>query len=102
MGISLAASIAGWVEALVLARLAGRAVSGVSPLQPLRRLVPAIGAASAVALILRFVVQDLWAPLAALIAVGLSGLTYVAVARASDVDEVDLVLIGPLTRFRRS
>jgi putative peptidoglycan lipid II flippase len=101
MGIALAASVAGWTEAIVLGRLSRRAVAGVSPLQPLRRLAPAIASSAAVAVIARFLVDDLWAPLAALIAVGLSGLAYLGVARATHIEEVDLVLLGPLARHRR-
>ncbi len=101
MGIALAASVAGWTEAIVLGRLAASAVSGVAPLEPLRRLLPAIAGAAFVALALRFVVQDLWTPLAAVIAVGGSGLAYLAGAWALRIDELDLVLVGPLSRYRR-
>ena len=101
VGIALAASIAGWTEAIVLGRLAGRAVEGVRPLEPLRRLLPSIAAAVAVALIMRIVVTDVWTPLAAVLALAATGLTYVGVSRATGIDEVDLLFVGPAARLRR-
>ena len=100
-GIALAASIAGWIEAIVLGRLAGRTVAGVRPLQPLLRLLPSIGAAAVVAVAARAVVGDLWTPLAAAVAVAVTGLAYVGVGRATGVREVDLLLVGPAARWRR-
>ena len=100
MGITLGSAVAAWVEAFLLWRLADRAVPGVSPLKPLGRLVPALGAAAIVALVMRVVTDDMWPPAAALLAVGLAGLTYLAVCRLRGVGEVDLVLVGPLRRLR--
>lgn len=100
MGITLGSAVAAWVEAFLLWRLADRAVPGVSPLKPLGRLVPALGAAAIVALVMRVATDDMWPPAAALLAVGLSGLAYLAVCRVRGVREVDLVLVGPLRRLR--
>lgn len=100
MGITFGSAVAAWVEAILLWRLADRTVPGVSPLAPLRGLLPALGAAAVVAIAMRFATDDMWPPLAAALAVGLSGLTYLAVCRARNVSEVDLVLVGPLKRFR--
>ncbi len=101
MGITLGSAIGGWVEALLLWRLARRAVPGVSPFAPLQRLLPALGASAVVAIGMRFVTDDMWPPLAALLSVGLSGLIFVGVCWLRRVPEVDLVLAGPLRRLRR-
>lgn len=100
MGITLGSAVAAWVEAILLWRLADRTVPGVSPLAPLRDLLPALGGAAVVAIAMRFVTDDLWPPLAAALAVGLSGLTYLVICRVRGVKEVDLILAGPLRRFR--
>ena len=102
MGITFGSAIGAWAEALLLWRLAERTVPGVSPLAPLRRLLPALAAAAVVAVAMRFVTDDMWPPLAAALAVGLSGLAYLVVCRASQVSEVNLLLVGPLKRFRSS
>lgn len=100
MGITLGSAVAAWVEAVLLWRLAERAVPGVSPLAPLRKLLPALAVSAVVALAMRVVTNDMWPPLAAVLAVGLSGLTYLVVCRVRGIKEVDLVLAGPLRRFR--
>lgn len=100
MGITFGSAVAAWVEAILLWRLADRTVPGVSPLAPLRPLLRPLGAAAVVALAMRFVTDDMWPPLGAALAVGLSGLTYLAVCRARNVAELDLLLVGPLKRFR--
>ena len=102
MGITLGSAVAAWVEAVLLWRLADKVIPGVSPLAPVRQLIPALSAAAIVAIGMRFVTNDMWPPLAAALAVGVSGLTYLAVCRARNVSEVDLVLVGPLKRFRSS
>ncbi|MGI9606086.1 MAG: murein biosynthesis integral membrane protein MurJ [Acidimicrobiales bacterium] len=101
MGITLGSALAAWIEAILLWRLARTAVPGVSPLRPLRQLVPALGAAAAVALVFRFLTDDVWPPLAMVLSVGAAGVAYLLAARANGVREVDLVLIGPLRRFRQ-
>lgn len=101
VGITLGSAVAAWVEALLLWRLANRTIDGVSPLEPLKPLLPAIAAAAFVAIGMRFVTDDLWPPLAAVLAVGLSGLTYLAVCFVTGVPQINLVLVGPLKRFRK-
>lgn len=101
MGITLGSAVAAWVEAILLWRLAARAVPGVSPLAPLKRVIPALAAAGLVAVAMRFVTDDMWPPLAMVVAVGLSGLTYLAVCWATRVEQVNLVLVGPLRKLRR-
>ena len=100
MGITLGSGVAAWVEVMLLWRLAERAVPGISPLRPLRRLLPALGAMAVVAIGMRFVTDDMWPPIAAVLAVGLSGLVYLGVCRSRGVPEVNLLLVGPLRRFR--
>lgn len=100
MGITLGSAVAAWVEATLLWRLAARTVPGVSPLRPLKALLPALAAASLVAIGMRFVTDDMWPPVAALLAVGMAGLTYLAVCYLRRVPQIDLVLVGPLKRFR--
>jgi putative peptidoglycan lipid II flippase len=101
MGITLGSAIGAWVEGLLLWRLAGRTVPGVSPFAPLQRLLPALGASAVVAIGMRFVTDDMWPPLAAFLSVGLSGLTFVGICWLRRVPEVDLILAGPLRRLRR-
>lgn len=101
VGITLGSAVSGWVEAILLWRLARKAVPGVSPLRPLKSLAPALGTAAVVAVVMRFVVDGWWTPLAMVVAVGLSGLSYVGVARATGVAEVNHLLVGPLKRLRR-
>ncbi len=101
VGITLGSAIAAWVESVLLWRLADRAVPGVSPLGPLKPLLPALGAAAVVAIVMRFATDDMWPPLAAVLAVGFSGLTYLAVCWLTGVPQVNLVLVGPLKRFRK-
>lgn len=100
MGITLGSAVAAWIEAFLLWRLADRAIPGVSPLVPVRKLLPGLAAAGIVALAMRVATDDMWPPLAALLAVGSAGLTYLVVCRLRGVREVDLVLAGPLRRFR--
>ncbi|MFT7473627.1 MAG: putative peptidoglycan lipid II flippase [Verrucomicrobiales bacterium] len=102
VGITLGSAIAAWVEAILLWRLADKAVPGVSPLRPLKPLLPALAGAAAVAVGMRFVTDDMWPPLAAALAVGLTGLMYLGLCRALGIPQVDLVLVGPLKRFRTS
>jgi putative peptidoglycan lipid II flippase len=101
MGIALAAAIAAWTEAVLLGRLARRTVAGIAPLAPLRRMLPALGAAGVVAIICRFITDGWWPPLGAVVGVGAAGVAYVLTARATGVDESNLVLVGPLSRLRR-
>lgn len=100
-GIAIAASIAGWIEAVLLGRLARKTVDGIHPLAPLRRLLPALGAAGVVGLICRFITDGWWPILGALFGVGAAGVTYVLTARATGVEESNLVFAGPLSRLRR-
>jgi len=102
MGITLGSAIAAWVEAILLWRLTAKAVPGVSPLRPLKPLIPALVVAGFVAIAMRFVTDDLWPPLAAALAVGLTGLTYLGMCWMQGVPQINLVLVGPLRRFRRS
>ncbi len=100
MGITLGSAVAAWVEATLLWRLAARTVPGVSPLRPLKALLPALAAAALVSIGMRFVTDDMWPPIAAVLAVGFTGLTYLAVCYVRRVPQIDLVLLGPLKRFR--
>ena len=100
MGITLASSVGAWVEAFLLWRLADKEIPGVSPLRSIKPLVPALAAATVVALVMRALTDDVWPPLAALLAVGLTGLTYVGTCRLRKVSEVNLLLVGPLKGFR--
>ena len=102
VGITLGSAVAAWVEATLLWRLAARAIPGVSPLAPLKPLLPALAGAAVVAIAMRFVTDDMWPPIAAVLAVGLSGLTYLALCFALKIPQIDLVLVGPLKKFRRS
>ena len=101
MGITLASAIAAWVEAGLLQRLAARTISGINPLKAVGPLAPALVASSVVAVVMRVVTDDVWPPLALVLAVGLSGLTYVGVCWVKRVPAVNALLIGPLARFRR-
>ena len=101
VGITFGSAVAAWVEALLLWRLANRTIDGVSPLGPLKPLLPALAAAALVAVGMRFVTDDVWPPIAAVLAVGLSGLTYLAVCFVTGVPQINLVLLGPLKRFRK-
>ena len=101
MGITLASAIAAWVEAGLLQRLADRTISGINPLKAVGPLAPALVASSVVAVVMRVVTDDVWPPLALVLAVGLSGLTYVGVCWVKRVPAVNALLIGPLARFRR-
>ena len=101
MGITLASAIAAWVEAGLLQRLAARTISGINPLKAVGPLAPALVASSVVAVVMRVVTDDMWPPLALVLAVGLSGLTYVGVCWVKRVPAVNALLIGPLARFRR-
>ncbi len=101
MGITLGSAVAAWVEATLLWRLADKAIPGVSPLGPLKPLLPALAGAALVAIAMRFVTDDMWPPLAAILAVGLSGVTYLALCFALKIPQIDLVLVGPLKKFRR-
>ena len=101
VGITLGSAVASWVEAYVLGRLAGRAVPGVNPFAPFKPLLPALIAAAIVALIMRFVTDDLFIPLAMVLSVGLSGLTYLLVNYIRGVPEVNMLLVGPLKSLRR-
>lgn len=100
-GITLASSVGSWVEAILLQRLARKTITDFNPFHSVRSLLPALGLAAAVAIVLRFITDDLWPPAALVIAVGLSGLTYVATARATGVAAVNAVLVGPLARLRK-
>ena len=100
MGITLGSAIAAWVEGVLLWRAADRAVPGVSPLRPIKALIPAITAAAVVALIMRVVTDDMWPPLAMILSVGLSGVTYLVVCRITKVKALNVLLLGPLKRFR--
>jgi len=99
-GITFGSAVAAWVEAVLLWFMARNAVPGISPLKPLKPLLPSLAAAAVVAVLLRFGTDDLWPPLAALVSVGFAGLTYVGVAWLRGVEETNLVLVGPLRRFR--
>ena len=101
MGITLASAIAAWVEVGLLQRLADRTISGINPLKAVGPLAPALVASSVVAVVMRVVTDDMWPPLALVLAVGLSGLTYVGVCWVKRVPAVNALLIGPLARFRR-
>ena len=101
MGITLASSVAAWVEAGLLQRLAARTVSGVNPLRALRPLLPALAVSAVVAVVMRFLTVDVWPPAALVLAVGLSGLSYVGVCWATRVPAVNALLVGPLARLRR-
>lgn len=101
MGITLGSAVASWVEAFVLGRLARKAVPDINPFEPLSRLLLPLGAAAAVAIVMRFVTDDMWPPLAMVLAVGLSGVTYLAVCWIRKVPEINLVLLGPLKKLRR-
>ena len=74
---------------------------GVSPLKPVKALIPALVAAGLVAIGMRFVTDDMWPPLAMVLSVGLSGLTYLAVCWIRGVKEINLLLVGPLRSLRR-
>ena len=100
MGITLGSAIAAWVEGVLLWRAADRAVPGVSPLRPIKALIPAITAAAVVALIMRVVTDDMWPPLAMILSVGLSGVTYLVICRITKVKALNVLLLGPLKRFR--
>ena len=99
-GITFGSAVAAWVEAILLWLLARKAVPGISPLRPLKPLIPAMIAAAAVAILFRFITDDMWPPLAGLLSVGFAGLAYVGVARLRRIEESNLVLVGPLRRFR--
>lgn len=101
IGITLGSAVAAWLELALLTRLANSHVSDIGPLRSVVPLLPALAVAAVVALALRVVTDDMWPPLAALIAVGLSGLAYVATAVAMRVPAANAVLIGPLARLRR-
>ena len=101
VGITLGSAVAAWVEAALLWRLADKAIPGVSPLAPLKKLLPALGTAALVAILMRFVTDNMWPPLAAVIAVGSTGLTYLATSWATGVKEVNMVLVGPLKSLKR-
>ena len=85
----------------MLQRLADRTISGINPLKAVGPLAPALVASSVVAVVMRVVTDDMWPPLALVLAVGLSGLTYVGVCWVKRVPAVNALLIGPLARFRR-
>ena len=99
-GITFGSAVAAWVEAILLWFMARDAVPGISPLRPLKPLLPSIAAAAVVAILFRFGTDDLWPPLAALLSVGFAGLAYVGVAWLRGVEETNLVLVGPLKRYR--
>lgn len=101
VGITLASAIAAWVEAGLLQRLAGRTIADINPLRSMRPLLPALAVGAIVALVMRFVTDDMWPPLAVVIAVGSSGLAYVVTCWATRVPAVNAVLVGPLSRLRR-
>lgn len=101
MGITLGSAVASWVEAFVLGRLASKAVPGINPFGPLKRLLPALAVSAVVAIIMRVVTDDMWPPLAMLLAVGSAGVTYLAVCFVRKVPEINLVLVGPLKKLRR-
>ena len=101
MGITLGSAVAGWVEAILLWRAADRAVPGVSPLRPIKALIPALIAAAVVAVIMRFVTDDVWPPLAMVLSVGLSGMTYLIVCWITKVKALNVLLVGPLRSLRR-
>lgn len=101
MGITLASAVAAWVEAILLRRLAKQSIIDLDPLAAVRPLVPAIAAAATVAIIMRFATDDMWPPLAMVLAVGLTGLSYLATCRATNVTALNSLLVGPLARLRR-
>ncbi len=101
MGITLGSAVAAWVEAVLLWRLADNAIPGVSPLRPVKALIPALVGAGVVAIAMRFVTDDMWPPLAMILSVGLSGVTYLAICWVTKVKALNVVLVGPLRSLRR-
>ena len=49
---------------------------------------------------MRVVTDDVWPPLAMILSVGLSGVTYLVVCRITKVKALNVLLLGPLKRFR--
>lgn len=101
MGITFGSAVAAWVEGILLWRAADRAVPGVSPLRPIKALIPALIAAATVAIGMRFATDDMWPPLAMVLSVGLSGLTYLIVCWMTKVKALNVLLVGPLRSLRR-
>jgi len=94
-GITLAASVAGWVEWLLLRR-AVRAKLG--PGQPLGRLLAGLCAAAGLASLVawggRLLVSTLHPALAAIIVLGMFGTSYLAATRIAGVPESRLIADG--------
>ena len=101
MGITLGSAVAGWVEAILLWRLADKAIPGVSPLRPIKALIPALIGAGVVAILMRIVTDDMWPPLAMILSVGLSGLTYLIICWVLRIPALNVLLGGPLRKLRR-
>ncbi len=101
MGITLGSAVAAWIEAILLWRLADKAIPGVSPLRPIKALIPALVGAGLVALVMRVVTDDMWPPLAMVLSVGLSGITYLVIAWFQRIPALNVLLVGPLKPLRR-
>lgn len=102
MGITLGSAVGGWVEAILLWRMADRAVAGISPLRTVRPLLPALLATAITILALRVVTDDWWPLLGAAVTVGFGGVIYIGVLWAMRVPQANLVFIGPLRKLRRN
>jgi len=100
MGITLGSAVAAWLEFALLTRLASTHVRDLRPLRAMGPLITPLVSAAIVAIAMRVATDDMWPPLAALLAVGFSGLSYVGAAILLRVDAAQAVLVGPLKRLR--
>lgn len=100
IGITLGSAIGAWVEAFLLSKLANIKIPGIDPFSPLKALRGPAVVAAVVALVTRTFTAGLWPPLGGIVSVGTAGLAYLFACRASGIREVNLLLIGPLNRWR--
>ncbi len=99
IGLAAGSAIGAWVELFLLRRLVQvrlPRISGVAA--ALRPPILAAAVAFAVAAGVKFAVDDLVSPLAALLSVGIGGSVYVFAAHRSGVAEADM-LLGPVRRL---
>lgn len=102
VGLALGSAFGAWVELALLRRLLRRTLGTSPPLAlPMKKVLPATAAAAIAIVALTLLARGLPVLIEGAVVLGGAGVVYIAVARATGVEEASTTVGGVLGRLRR-